>query len=85
MLIKVPTRRTDTKISKRRTKPPKEDHLFPQPLPLGDLARLNHAHTKGGHSPLRLRVTGRNVLRNPTESKVNPRTLQPRRSAMYIL
>ena len=31
MLIKVPTRRTDTKISKRRTKPQREDHLFPQP------------------------------------------------------
>ena len=32
MLIKVPARRTDTKISKRRTKPQKEDHLFPEPL-----------------------------------------------------
>ena len=31
MLIKVPTRRTDTKINKRRTKQQKEDHLFPQP------------------------------------------------------
>ena len=30
MLIKVPTRRTDTKINKRRTKLQKEDHLFPQ-------------------------------------------------------
>ena len=31
MLTKVPAKRTDTKISKRRTKPQKEDHLFPQP------------------------------------------------------
>ena len=28
MLIKVPTRRTDTKINKRITKPQEEDHLF---------------------------------------------------------
>ena len=32
MLIKVPARRTDTKISKRRTKHQKEDHLFPHHL-----------------------------------------------------
>ena len=31
MLIKVPTRRTDTKINKRRTKPQEEDHLYPFP------------------------------------------------------
>ena len=31
MLIKVPTRMPDTRISKRRTKPQKKDHLFPQP------------------------------------------------------
>ena len=28
MLIQVPTRRTDTKINKRRTHPQEEDHLF---------------------------------------------------------
>ena len=52
-----------------RQTPKKRTIYFPNPVLLGDPARLNLAHTKGGHSPLLLRVD-RTQCAGATQQKV---------------
>ena len=51
----MPTKRTDTKQQKKDQTPRRGPFIFPLHS-LGHLVRLNLAHTKGGHSPPRMRV-----------------------------